>query len=237
MRKESSHKTELVSQLLYGDCFKITLIKKEWYQITTLKDNYTGWVDSKQVKSISKEEAENITFNQNAYTTQLVEYIETSDNRLFSLVLGSNVGASRFLKHDFKGSLAKGKVKKSNLVKIASLYLNSPYLWGGKTPMGIDCSGLTQMIYRINGHNIPRDAFQQAELGETLSFIDESESGDLAFFDDEEGNITHVGLLLENNYILHAYGQVRIDRIDQSGIYNSEAQIHSHKLRIIKKLI
>ena len=87
--------------------------------------------------------------------------------------------------------------------------------------MGIDCSGLTQMIYRINGYNIPRDAAQQVKLGETLSFIDESEVGDLAFFDDEDDNIIHVGLLLGNNYILHAHGEVRIDRIDQTGIYLS----------------
>ena len=126
---------------------------------------------------------------------------------------------------------------KSNLTKVASLYLNSPYLWGGKTPFGIDCSGLTQMIYRINGYKIPRDANEQSEFGETLSFIDESEPGDLAFFDDKEGKITHVGMLLENNYILHAHGNVRIDRIDQTGIFNQVKQKHSHKLRIIKKIL
>ena len=129
------------------------------------------------------------------------------------------------------------KMDKPNLLKTALLYLNAPYLWGGKTPMGIDCSGLTQMTYRINGLSLPRDASLQAQLGETLSFIDESEAGDLAFFDDAEGKIIHVGLLLENHYILHAHGKVRIDRIDQTGIYNTETQQHSHKLRIIKKLV
>lgn len=93
------------------------------------------------------------------------------------------------------------------------------------------------MTYRINGYNIPRDASQQSLLGETFSFIDESEPGDLAFFDDDDGNITHVGLLLENHHILHAHGNVRIDRVDQTGIYNIKTQQHSHKLRIMKKII
>ena len=92
------------------------------------------------------------------------------------------------------------------------------------------------MTYRINGHFIPRDASQQVGLGETLSFIEESQAGDLAFFDDDEGKIIHVGILLENNYILHSHGKVKIDRIDQTGIYNSDIQKHSHKLRIIKKI-
>ena len=123
------------------------------------------------------------------------------------------------------------------MIQTASLYLNAPYLWGGKTPLGIDCSGLTQMTYRLHGIALPRDAAQQAQIGETLSFIDESEAGDLAFFDNEEGDIIHVGLLMKNHYILHAHGKVRIDRIDQTGIYNLDTNQHSHKLRMIKKVI
>jgi cell wall-associated NlpC family hydrolase len=103
--------------------------------------------------------------------------------------------------------------------------------------LGIDCSGFTQIVYKINGIPLDRDASQQALQGQTLSFIEESEAGDLAFFDDPEGNITHVGLLLEDHHIIHASGCVRIDRIDQSGIFNSETQSHTHKLRFIKKMI
>ena len=122
-------------------------------------------------------------------------------------------------------------------MKTAYLYLNAPYLWGGKSPLGIDCSGLSQMVYRINGYQLHRDASQQAKQGQTLSFIEESQAGDLAFFDDPEGNIIHVGILLPNHKIIHAHGQVRIDGIDQTGIFNKEIQNHSHKLRIIKSIL
>jgi len=237
MRSEPSHQSELVSQLLYGDCFKIISKKKGWLQITGLADQYSGWIDEKQAKLISKSDAEEIALKSPLFSNRLVDYIETPDHELTALVLGSNVGACKWLGHQYEGPTQSKKMDKSNLLKTASLYLNAPYLWGGKTPMGIDCSGLTQMTYRINGLSIHRDASLQAQLGETLSFIDESEAGDLAFFDDDEGKIIHVGLLLENHYILHAHGKVRIDRIDQTGIYNTETQQHSHKLRIIKKLV
>ena len=236
IRINKSHKSELISQLLYGDCFKLLAEEKDWIRVITLSDEYTGWIDKKQFVKISKDNAEEISFNTNKYSTRLIDYIETSDNKLACLLLGSNIGACKFLRHKFDGPFQSKSNKKSDLLKTASLYLNSPYLWGGKTPIGIDCSGLTQMTYRINGHLIPRDASLQSEIGETLSFIDESQAGDLAFFDDDEGKINHVGILLENNYILHAHGKVRIDRIDQTGVYNLETKKHSHKLRIIKKI-
>ena len=237
MRSDNFHESELVSQLLYGDCFKILSSKNEWLQIKTLNDSYVGWINNKQINEISKINAEKITFDDKIFSIRLIDYIETDENKLSSIVLGSNIGACKYLGHKYDGPKTKKTKTKPNLTKVASMYLNSPYLWGGKTPFGIDCSGLTQMIYRINGYKIPRDASQQSELGETLSFIEESEPGDLAFFDDKEGKIIHVGMLLENNYILHAHGNVRIDRIDQTGIFNQEKQKHSHKLRIIKKII
>ncbi len=237
MRKENDHKSELVSQLLYGDCFSINEQKKGWIRITSLADDYSGWIDHKQYQPIDEEKAKEITFKDPAYSSQLVDYLENEKKLLSTLVLGSNIKAAAFLGHIFEGKHTAEKGSKSNLIQIASLYLNAPYLWGGKTPLGIDCSGLTQMTYRINGIALPRDAAQQAQLGDTLSFIDESEPGDLAFFDNDEGTIVHVGLLMENHYILHAHGKVRIDRIDQTGIYNLNTQQHSHKLRMIKKII
>jgi cell wall-associated NlpC family hydrolase len=137
----------------------------------------------------------------------------------------------------FEGGSINDKREKANLVKTALLYLNAPYLWGGKTPFGIDCSGFTQMVYKINGYRLPRNAFDQVSQGDSLSFIEESEPGDLVFFDNEEGTIDHVGIIMENNYIIHAHGKIRIDRIDHTGIFNTETGNYTHALRVIKKII
>jgi cell wall-associated NlpC family hydrolase len=134
------------------------------------------------------------------------------------------------------GLTTNGSKNKENIVHNAMMFLNAPYLWGGRSPLGIDCSGFTQIAYKLQGIEIPRDAYQQAEIGTTLSFVEESEPGDLAFFDNNEGKITHVGIILKDNFIIHASGKVRIDRIDQQGIFNAEEKKHTHKLRLIKSV-
>jgi cell wall-associated NlpC family hydrolase len=123
------------------------------------------------------------------------------------------------------------------LVETALMYLHAPYLWGGRSPFGIDCSGFVQVVYKFSGIQLPRDAWQQAEKGDLLSFIEESAPGDLAFFDNDEGTIIHVGILLENNRIIHASGKVRIDVIDHQGIYNRDLRAYTHNLRLIKSIL
>ena len=137
----------------------------------------------------------------------------------------------------YDGITFSGQLSKEEIVNKAYLFLNSPYLWGGRTPFGIDCSGFSQMVYKLCGYHLQRDAKQQATQGEVLSFIEESEPGDLAFFDNEEGVITHVGIIMKDYYIIHAHGKVRIDLLDHSGIYNLDTKKHTHKLRVIKKII
>ena len=106
------------------------------------------------------------------------------------------------------------------IVKVARRYLNAPYLWGGRSPFGVDCSGFTQMVYKIAGQHLLRDAAQQVSQGRSIDFMEECQAGDLAFFDNEEGDIIHVGMILADNHIIHCDGMVRIDRLDQSGIHN-----------------
>jgi cell wall-associated NlpC family hydrolase len=124
-----------------------------------------------------------------------------------------------------------------NLINLAESYVNSPYLWGGRSPYGIDCSGLTQVIFKMIGISLPRDASQQVGMGNTVDFINLTRVGDLAFFDDEEGNIIHVGIVLPDNKIIHSSGYVKIDLLDQQGIYNAKHKRYSHKLRVIKRIL
>ncbi len=237
LRNEPADTSELVTQVLYGDFFKIIEQRKKWSKIRLAFDAYEGWIDNKQYLEISEDNYKVLNKETPKLSLDLVEFIQDSNNQLHPILLGGSLNGLSLLNHSFDGNLIEEKSAKTNIVKTAFLYLNTPYLWGGKTPFGIDCSGFTQMVYKLNGYKLLRDASQQATQGEALSFIEESEPGDLAFFDNNEGVITHVGIIMKDNYIIHAHGQVRIDRLDHSGIYNADKRTHTHKLRVIKKII
>lgn len=242
LRAEASDRSEIVSQVLFGEVFMILEKNKNWVKIKLQYDGYEGYVDAKQFQEISENSYQQIVNQPIVLNSDLVEYVTTSNGMLMPIPLGSSLS---FLddttinkeQFSFEGMKISGIKPKSNLINTAFMYLNAPYLWGGKTPFGIDCSGFTQMVYKLNGYKILRDASQQATQGEALSFIEESEPGDLAFFDNEEGNIIHVGIIMDNNYIIHASGKVRIDRLDHLGIFNAQENRHTHKLRVIKKII
>lgn len=242
LRSEASDRSEIVSQVLFGEHFEILEQFNQWSKIKLQFDNYEGWVDSKQYQIISETEYKQLSEDAIVLNADLLEYITGPNNTLLPVPLGASLS---FLSHgdintsnfSFEGTKISGVKSKNNILNTAFMYLNAPYLWGGKTPFGLDCSGFTQMVYKLNGYKLLRDASQQATQGDALSFIEESEPGDLAFFDNEEGNITHVGIIMDNNYIIHASGKVRIDRLDHLGIYNSETNRHTHKLRVIKKII
>lgn len=238
----------MVTQLLFGETVKIYEEKKgDWRRIKTAFDDYDCWVDKKQITEISIEEFDDINDKSRVLSGELVHVIHNKTSEEFiPIVLGSflpnynkNKVSFNVTDYVFDGltfDTSKESLK-NKLVENAYLYLNTPYLWGGRSPFGIDCSGFTQLLYKLNGVKLPRDASQQAKVGQTLSFVEESEAGDLAFFDNEEGNIIHVGMVLDNNRIIHASGKVRIDRLDHQGIYNVDTNKYSHRLRLIKKII
>ncbi|MBT4472354.1 MAG: C40 family peptidase [Bacteroidetes bacterium] len=237
LRAEAADSSELVTQVLYGEVFKVLESRKKWSRIRLAFDSYEAWIDNKQFLFIEEENYNDISRQTPIVCEDLVDMVYTKDNQMLSIVMGSSLNGLAILNHDFEGSSVEAKFAKDNLINIALLYLNTPYLWGGKTPFGIDCSGFTQMVYKLNGYRLKRDASQQVEQGEALSFIEESEPGDLAFFDNAEGDITHVGIIMKDNYIIHAHGKVRIDRLDHTGIFNIQTSLHTHKLRVIKRII
>ena len=237
IRSESNDKSEQTSQLLYGETFVIIDEKTKWTTIKLCFDNYIGWIDNKQFDIINEDQLKLVDKEPQIYSYDLVEFIENTDQELIAIPIGSSLNALNILEHSYDGNKISGIQEKSKIITTALRFLNSPYLWGGRTPFGIDCSGFTQMVYKLNGYKLERDSHLQAKQGSPLSFIEESEPGDLAFFDNKEGEIIHVGIIMENNKIIHASGKVRIDRIDQTGIHNSETKTHTHKLRVIKKII
>ena len=241
MRNEAADQSEMVNQVIFGEHFKVLEIRKKWSKIRLAHDSYEGWICNKQWIEIEEDIYKQLDKEVATITTDILDIITKNHHQpiVIGSILPSYKSGHALINNEmyqFDGLTTPGFIKKDKLVENALMYLNAPYLWGGRSPLGIDCSGFTQMVYRLQGVDLPRDAYQQAKVGTTLSFMEESEAGDLAFFDNAEGKITHVGIILEDNHIIHASGKVRIDRIDQQGIFNTEIGNHTHKLRLIKSI-
>jgi hypothetical protein len=242
MRCEANDRSEMVSQLLFGEIVDIINMENEkWYLIVTA-DNYQAWVDPKQLMLISSEEALRIEKLPYFYSSDNIQFLtDKTNNKSIPIGIGARIPIEennqfRVGNIHYHYSFPIKKFSFDNITEIALKYLEVPYLWGGKSNFGIDCSGFTQIIFRICGMEIPRDASQQANYGENVNFAEEVLPGDLAFFDNEEEEIIHVGILLSKEEIIHASGKVRIDRFDHHGIFNKEMNTYSHKLRLIKRI-
>lgn len=244
-RKEPASTSEMVTQLLFGETYSVIEEKEDWIKIKTHFDNYPCWISIKQHQYISSSDMNNLSSN--ILNSEFVQIIHNKTTKLaFPITIGATLpnlknnqsffGSQEFY---FDGLTSDFKQKKSaeEIKQTAFLFLNAPYLWGGRSPFGIDCSGFTQLIFKLNGHTLPRDASQQVELGTPLSFVEEAEVGDLAFFDNEQGSIVHVGLIIGPNEIIHASGSVRVDKFDHYGIFHSDTKKYSHMLRVIKRVI
>ncbi len=245
-RKEPSGASEMVTQLLFGETYEVLEAKEDWLKIKVDYDQYECWLSIKQHYPIPEKVFKTLQQTPPILSNELIQIISDTQSGLhFPLTIGAtlpNFSQSQISIHNKTYSL-EGTVQNFNIpqptlsiLKTAYLFLNAPYLWGGKSPFGIDCSGFTQLVYKLNGYKLPRDAYQQVELGSALSFVEEAQAGDLAFFDNEEGRIVHVGILLDNQQIIHASGCVRIDKFDHYGIFHSDKKKYSHMLRVIKRI-
>lgn len=241
LRSGPSHKSEMLSQVLFGEKYKIVDQSGKWVKIELESDNYTGWIDLDHIQhSLSENNSKGLVLNRsllcfrNDKSKMILEpgceiYNPDFKDKTFRI-------EERIYTTDPDFSDSYISVKES-ITDTALRFINSPYIWGGRVPSGIDCSGFTQLVYKIHGITIPRDSGQQAESGETVSFINNTKPGDLVFFDNERGNISHVGMIFSAGLVIHASGKVRIDTIDHQGIYKPEIGGYSHHLRLIKRIL
>ena len=247
IRSEAGEASEMVSQLLFGDTCELTEEAGSFIKIRNYRDVYQGWVDFKVLYEIDEETYNEINTGPVFRTcVPIADVFCMTDKTVYRLSAGSILPRYNIDKSNFE---IGGKVfqihptfvtylpqsSKENIIATAMLFLNTPYLWGGKNIMGIDCSGLAQVVFSLNGFLLPRDARVQALEGTKVNSLEEAQPTDLLFFE-KNNRINHVGIFLGNNKIIHASGRVRIDTIDSQGIYNKESGNYTHSLSTIKRV-
>jgi len=241
VRRKPNHRKEMVNQLLFGESVKVLATKGDlWLKVRSLHDDYEGWMTNTMLQSVDKVVA---TTKSVFATTDMLNSISISDKQM-NIPVGSSLpffenGKGRIgdLEYFFSGHFFKRSEQhpSGELIKqLTSSWLNAPYLWGGRTPLGVDCSGFVQVVFKQLGIDLPRDAWQQAQEGVAVKKIGESLPGDLAFFDNKE-DIVHVGILLGEGQVIHASGKVRIDGIDKKGITNKQTGSPNIRLRAVRR--
>jgi hypothetical protein len=241
LRAGPSEVSEMVSQILFGETLEIMEWGERWVKIVTTNDSYPGWISRLQFTMLGhmayqqlKNEPPPLTYG------AVTQAWKISENSTLYLPIASSLaffdGTSCKINNEkFEIIGPKGDVE--SFTTIAKSFLNTPYLWGGRTHFGIDCSGFTQAVFNLHGKHIKRDASLQAQQGVTIQNLQQSILGDLAFFENTENKVTHVGILLNSSKIIHASGKVKIDSIDEKGIYSEDLKRYTHKLCLVKRYL
>jgi hypothetical protein len=240
IRKKASHKSEMINQLLFGETMQVIKNKNQWLKILSMHDHYEGWIRSNQVEKISDDLAIGYT---NWITAELLTAVQLPGSKMNLSIGSSLLGFSmvdgqfgNFKYQFFEKSCNRKEIvpDESLVIHVTNQWLHSPYLWGGRTPLGVDCSGFAQVVFKMLGVELARDARQQSKQGRKIDKLQNASLGDLAFFHDDE-EIVHVGILLSVSEIIHAAGKVRIDQIDKKGIINADTGQRTHRLKVIRR--
>jgi gamma-D-glutamyl-L-lysine dipeptidyl-peptidase len=246
LRREPSEKSEMVSQLLFGEAYEIAERTEVWMRVTTEFDSYTGWIDNKMFSPVSEEYYHRLSRGGYAVAGQITETILTPEGKSYAVTAGSTLGFPLLdgnieidsLHFRLNGQIhAPNPIFQIDVIDIARRFLRSPYLWGGRSPFGYDCSGFTQIIYKISGTRLPRDAWQQSSMGRNINLAEKIARGDLLFFSGDEGQIVHVGLAIPPHQVIHCSGMVRIDTLDEKGIFNGDIKQYTHRLHSVRRII
>jgi len=238
LRSGPTHKSEMLSQILFGERYTITDSSGSWTKIRNEFDNFCGWIDSGHIRHLPDDS------DSCGHVLNRTLVCHKEDKTRLVLEPGCEIFNPDFEEKTFTAGKTIFRASQEfnmkfiatddKLQDIAMRFINSPYIWGGRVPSGIDCSGLTQLAFKIAGIKIPRDAADQACEGTLVSFLEEALAGDLVFFGDDR--ITHVGMLISRGLVIHASGRVRIDQIDHQGIFKREINGYSHTLRTIRRI-
>ena len=257
MRTEARETAEMSTQILFAEQCEILAEQARWYQVRLCQDGQEGWVDKKMLTPLSAEEEQKLPAEATAMVLMPMAYAVSENNgQTIPLTAGTRLcnykdGRFELLGVGFRIDpsmvlTAPLPLDEPHLLQAVRFFLNIPYLWGGKNAMGMDCSGFTQVVLSLFGKHLLRNASQQATQGIEVNGLEDAQAGDLAFFCKPQTNyannvnngnnannakntpITHVGILIDKQRIIHCSGRVKVEKIDATGIFSIEQADAKH---------
>lgn len=249
VRAEARESAEQNTQMLFGQTCEITESKERWMYVRLDADGQEGWVDAKMVTPMSAKEytAYRTQYKSCARVVFPVAYAVSENNgQTIPLTAGTGLTGYKDGRFEVLGvgfriepsmvAATPMEMNEPNLLQVVRFFLNVPYLWGGKNALGMDCSGFTQVIMSLFGKQLLRNASEQATQGRQVTRLSNAKAGDLAFFDHKDGKISHVGIVIDKDRIIHCSGRVKVEKLDETGIFNTEKGDYSHHLVTLRRI-